>query len=323
MAHPYYRGRVPVTKAIARALERGDLAGSAIARAASAAWGRAVRVARPLAWPDGVRVVTVGGATLGGSGKTPLAIAIAEKLAQRGDAVALVGHAYRATPQCARVVAPDDRVEEVGDEAIVCARALAGSSNGRARVVVAPKRQAAVDFAIAGGARTLVVDGVLQTTPRRADRAILAVDAHAPWGSGSLFPAGDLRAPRATLLAACDDIVRIDDACIRSAGVRVGTDEMPWSALAGMRLGLATAVARPERVLRFVRARGVEPAVVVHGADHAPLRLPHTFRANVDLWLATEKCALHMLHQGGEDARAIAVIPYAIDLQSIAAIALP
>ena len=41
--------------------------------------------------------------------------------ARAGARVALVGHAYRATPGRARVVAPDDALHEVGDEALVAA----------------------------------------------------------------------------------------------------------------------------------------------------------------------------------------------------------
>ena len=59
---------------------------------------------RPVRVPDGVRTVTVGGATLGGSGKTRIAIAIARALASRGERVVLVGHAYRARPVFARFV---------------------------------------------------------------------------------------------------------------------------------------------------------------------------------------------------------------------------
>src|SRR5260221_5377530 len=81
-------------------------------------------VCRPLDIPDRVPMIGVGGATLGGSGKTPVAIAIARALAARGERVALVGHAYRARPHCARVVAISDDVREVGDEALLASQEL-------------------------------------------------------------------------------------------------------------------------------------------------------------------------------------------------------
>ena len=58
-----------------------------------------------------------------------------------------------------------------------------------------------------------------------------------------------------------------------------------------MRIGLATSVARPGRVVAFVRRHGVEPRVVASDADHEPLRLPA--ESQVDLWLTTAKDATH------------------------------
>ena len=128
---------------LAQALERGSLRGP-LARALSRAWAGAfeaglARVARPLVLPPQIPVLAVGGATLGGSGKTSLAIACAEQLASQGARVALVGHGFRARPRRARRVEVDDALPEVGDEALACARSLArfGAS---ASVVVAPCR---------------------------------------------------------------------------------------------------------------------------------------------------------------------------------------
>src|SRR5579863_2192867 len=112
--------------AVASALERGLLRGP-LFRLMSAGWGRiaSAGLTRPLQVPSRTRVVTVGGATLGGSGKTPLAIACAAEFARAGVRVAFVGHAYRAIPRRAHVVQVDDVLAEVGDEALIAARALA------------------------------------------------------------------------------------------------------------------------------------------------------------------------------------------------------
>src|SRR5271155_2411411 len=112
---------------VARHLEEGRYRG-AISRSLSLAWGEVSTrtLVRTLVVPGHVRVVAVGGATLGGSGKTPLAIACARELARQGARVAFVGHAYRARPGRARVVLPSDALDEVGDEALVAALELAG-----------------------------------------------------------------------------------------------------------------------------------------------------------------------------------------------------
>src|SRR5580700_9814061 len=164
--------------AISRALEEGRSRGS-MARATAQVWCHvaARRVVRSLEVPRGVRVVAVGGATLGGSGKTPLAIACARELAACGARVALVGHAYRARPGRARRALPDDGLAEVGDEALLAARSL----GSEVPVVVAPSRSLAVAEA-ARQADVLVLDGVLQIAPVRAALALLAVAAVEPWG---------------------------------------------------------------------------------------------------------------------------------------------
>jgi tetraacyldisaccharide 4'-kinase len=290
--------------AVARTLERGHLRGPA-ARLLSAAWGLVAShgVVRPLPFPPGVRVVTIGGATLGGSGKTPLAIACALELAAQrgGEDVALVGHAYRGDPRRPRVVSPhEDDLREVGDEALLAARVLAPAG---VPVVVAPRRADALALA-AERARVLVVDGVAQTRPVRASLALLAVDAAEPWGrAGAVPPAGDLRAPRASLLAACDRVVRVGtdplaDARLVSRGAWLGGSLLPWDVLARLRLGLLSALARPDRIVRGLASRGVALQATVRAPDHGPFDWRSSratgSRHLVDLWLASPKCALHL-----------------------------
>jgi len=280
---------------VARRLEEGRYQG-AIARCLSLAWGEVSTRAlvRTLAVPGHVRVVAVGGATLGGSGKTPLAIACARELARQGARVAFVGHAYRARPGRARVVSPHDSLAEVGDEALVAAQALAGH---HVRVVVASSRVLAVELA-ARGTDVLVLDGVLQTAPSRAFLSLLAVDEEEPWGlAEAVPPRGDLRAPVAALLAAADLVVRVGegspDARVSSGGARLGDTFYSWGALRPLRVGLACALARPRRLLRSLARHGITPVATAFGADHGPISAG-ALCAPVDLWLATAKCALHV-----------------------------
>src|SRR5688500_7539901 len=101
---------------IGRRLEDATVAGPALRRAAAA------RIARRLISPGAVRVIGIGGATLGGAGKTPVALAVARALASSArERVAIVGHAYRARPLRARRVEISDSVDEVGDEALAAA----------------------------------------------------------------------------------------------------------------------------------------------------------------------------------------------------------
>jgi tetraacyldisaccharide-1-P 4'-kinase len=200
-------------------------------------------------------------------------------IAQETGAV-LVGHAYRARPGRARLVSPHDPVELVGDEALMAARR-------GLRVVVAPRREDAVAYA-ARLADLLVLDGVHQLEPRPAELALLAVDPDEPWGrTGMLPPQGDLRAPRDVLLRACDRVVPVETS---SRGAWWSGRLIHYSELRGLRVGLVTSLARPERLVRGLAQRGVIPVELLIRADHDPARsLP---RRSVDLWLASPKCGL-------------------------------
>jgi tetraacyldisaccharide 4'-kinase len=309
---------------------------------AGAAWGGLLErglgrllertVIRRLSAPGHVAIVGVGGATMGGSGKTPLAIECAAELARAGARVVLVGHAYRADPRRPRYVSPGDALEDVGDEALLAARMLAPLG---ARVVVAPTREAAM--ALAGiEADVLVLDGVAQLAAARVALSILAVDATEPWGRPpSLPPRGTLRAPIPTLLAACDVVVPIGGApldrlpaglgrsvwpaTIESKGARVHAGAlMTWETLRPLRVGLLVAVGRPERLVRFLAHRGIAPRAVVRAPDHGPfamhapalVALASRFRG-IDLWLATPKCALHA-------ERRLPALPVAVIDRSVA-----
>jgi tetraacyldisaccharide 4'-kinase len=271
--------------ALARRLENGTTSAVARALARIHAPIAARALARPLIVPSGVAVVCVGGATLGGSGKTRVALACAREIAARGTCVALIGHAYRARPREARIVRPDDTLEEVGDEALACARSLPSP----AFVVVGPTRQAAVDGAAAAGAAVVVLDGALQISPVPAALSILALDSERPWGAGDVAPAGDLRAPIDALARACDEAVLVDATPCAEDLAR----------LRGVRFGLFSALARPARLVRALarqRDPRLVPAVTVALGDHGPMTAEAARRiheADVDAWVATPKCATH------------------------------
>jgi tetraacyldisaccharide-1-P 4'-kinase len=73
-----------------------------------------------------------------------------------------------------------------------------------------------------------------------------------------------------------------------------------WDELGPLRLGLWTAIARPERVLRALERHGIVPRRTVFGGDHYPTKALQGRRAvsrlrSLDLWLTTAKCASHLV----------------------------
>jgi tetraacyldisaccharide 4'-kinase len=126
-----------------------------------------------------------------------------------------------------------------------------------------------------------------------ASVAFLAVDPDTPWGAGACPPRGDLRAPRASLEAHADLVVpvraRSRGAFCPSGSGAASRAFVPWPEIAGAHVGLVTALARPERVVRLLASHQVVPRVTCTFPDHGRPRLP---RAGVDLWLASPKCAV-------------------------------
>jgi tetraacyldisaccharide 4'-kinase len=290
--------------AVGRALERGR-AGSTMEHAAEALWSSASArgLHRRLQLPAGAAVVGVGGATLGGAGKTPLCVELARALTAAGAKVAVVGHGYRARAGRAQVVRPADDVATVGDDALLAARALASIG---VPVVVSASRQDALDRA-ARLAEVLLVDGLLQARPQRLAASLLVVDAGTP-AAARCPPLGDLRAPWAALRAAADVVVRVgtDDlgedahglgagapallARSRTATVELDGREVPLADLGAARIGLLVAIAHPERIERALHRAGIVPRRVVALADHARIRWDRIAASGVDLWLTTARC---------------------------------
>ena len=307
-----------LARQIARSLEQGR--DGPLSSVIATGWGEIARrrLVKELRFRPGASVLAVGGATLGGSGKTPLALACTEVLATLGARVAFVGHAYGARPGAARIVRVDDDLRVVGDEALLAARTLASLG---VPVIVAPSRQAALDLALMH-ADIAVLDGVAQVAPVPAHLALLAVDGARPWGAGRCPPCGDLRAPERDLLEVCDRVVSFG-AMSTLTGQRAGVDAdvlearcagawaadvlLDWDTLGRRRVGLWTSLARPERVVGMLQSYGIRTVVTMAQGDHevatarSQRELIERGRAvGVEVWVSTPKCALSLPPTLGE-----------------------
>ncbi|MDX1376919.1 MAG: tetraacyldisaccharide 4'-kinase, partial [Burkholderiales bacterium] len=142
----------------------------------------------------GVPVVVIGNLVVGGSGKTPLALWVAEHLKRAGWSPAIVSRGYGARLDAPREVSLAADAVEVGDEPILLARRSGCPvwvGPDRAGVIAALRaKHAAVDV--------IVLDDGLQHYRLRRDVEIAVVDARG-FGNGFLLPAGPLREPPARL----------------------------------------------------------------------------------------------------------------------------
>ncbi|MEX1325059.1 MAG: tetraacyldisaccharide 4'-kinase [Synechococcaceae cyanobacterium] len=162
-------------------------------------YGIAVRLhragARP--WQPPLPVVSVGNLTLGGTGKTPLVIALARELAARGWRPAVLSRGYGSGRREPLRVEPQMAAATVGDEALELVRGLPGLP-----VWIGSDRVASARRALEAGADLLLLDDGLQHWRLARDCDLSVLDARKLLGNGLLFPAGPLREPPAALARA-------------------------------------------------------------------------------------------------------------------------
>jgi tetraacyldisaccharide 4'-kinase len=152
----------------------------------------------------GVPVLCVGNPTLGGSGKTPTALALARLLIDAGERPFLLSRGYGgrlAGP--VRVDLRHHRAEDVGDEPLLLARA--------APTIITRDRVAGARAAQRRGAGVIVLDDGFQNPSLTKNLSILVVDAHRGIGNGKVFPAGPLRAPLEAQLERAQAMLIIGD----------------------------------------------------------------------------------------------------------------
>jgi tetraacyldisaccharide 4'-kinase len=228
---------------------------------------RRIRIDRP--------VIVVGNLIAGGSGKTPLAIVLVERLRAAGWNPGIATRGYgrdeAGTPRWV-----DEATDPAlgGDEPVLIARRTG------VRVRADADRVAAARALVAAGCDIVVCDDGLQHYRLRRDIEIEVVDGRRRYGNGRLLPAGPLREPAARgdscdfrVLNVGDDEIEagfgewpmrlVADRAQPLAGVR----PMALSAFAGKRVHAVAGIGNPERFFDTLRSHDI--AVVPHAfADH-------------------------------------------------------
>lgn len=151
-------------------------------------WRKAVELPVP--------VVVVGNISVGGTGKTPFIIWLADRLRERGRRVGIVTRGYRGkATDWPRMVTADSDPAEVGDEPVLLARRTG------CPVVAGPDRVAAAEALLeAARCDVLLSDDGLQHYRLARSFEIAVVDGQRGMGNGLCLPAGPLREPTARLL---------------------------------------------------------------------------------------------------------------------------
>jgi tetraacyldisaccharide 4'-kinase len=266
-------------------------------------YGLVIAVRRALyrmGWKSSTRlpvpVAVVGNVVAGGSGKTPVTIALVQGLQARGWSVGVLSRGYgRQTSDC-REVLPDSPASEVGDEPALIRRSCG------VPVFVASRRTQAGAALLQRYPQTtvLVCDDGLQHLALARDLEICVFDDRGV-GNGWLLPAGPLREPWPR---AADVVLHTGDRpawaglrarrSLATHAKRADGTLLPLADLADTPVLAVAGIAHPKRFFDMLRAAGLRHLQELPMADHQDFEAWSAPDGAPATWLCTEKDAVKL-----------------------------
>ncbi len=227
-------------------------------------------------------VVSVGNLTFGGTGKTPVTLALARLLGEMGERPAVLLRGYGRRTRGPLRVLPDSAAEEVGEEALLYLRA-----QPRLPAAVAGRREEGAALLLSDGPTVFLLDDGFQHRRVGRDLDLLLVDGRRPEDLRPP-PAGRLREPlegttraHAILLCGGEGIPEVLLPFARGKpvlGVRFRWAEEPslsmppglsWRELTGRPVVAFAGVGNPARFRRDMEQEGLSPLRFLSFPDHA------------------------------------------------------
>lgn len=228
--------------------------------------GGRVRFAAAKPYRSPLKVICVGNLTAGGVGKTPIAIALAERLSARGTRCAFLSRGYGAPVKDPLLADPSRHTSaDVGDEPLLLAR--------HAPTVVSPDRVKGAMLAQQTGAQVLIMDDGFQNPSLAKDLSFVAVDGATGFGNGFVIPAGPLRESVARGLRRAQAIIVMGEGPAPATNLPVLRARLEPSAEASARVKNAkiaafAGIGRPEKFFATLRAAGANLVLARAFPDH-------------------------------------------------------
>lgn len=211
------------------------------------------------------KVICIGNITAGGVGKTPVAMAMAEKYLAEGKKVFFVTRGYKSKLKNILVDLDKHTAEETGDES----RLLAGV----APTIIAPKRDTGAKMAEKMGAEIIIMDDGFQNPGLYKDESWLVFDGATGIGNGKIIPAGPLRETLANgekraqnILIMGEDKTGLAKKC--TLPVYFGKLEALPLKLANKKVLAFAGIGHPEKFYQTLRENGFEVVATRDFADH-------------------------------------------------------
>ncbi|MGE4594521.1 MAG: tetraacyldisaccharide 4'-kinase [Gammaproteobacteria bacterium] len=239
-------------------------------------------------------VIVVGNITVGGSGKTPIVIALCHYFEQQGKRVGVVSRGYGGGyTQNVLLLKDSTKPSECGDEPAL----IANETN--TNVVVARKRSLAVQYLIERDLADIIIsDDGLQHYAMGRQVEIAVIDSVDGFGNGLLLPAGPLR-ELPSRLSSVDIVVNNgsgDDAKISShlvakKFINVVTGETkPLDGFEATRCYGVAGIAKPERFFATLGKLGVD-VIAKPFSDHHPFSVKDlNFNEEYPILMTSKDC---------------------------------
>ena len=222
----------------------------------------------------GLPVICLGNLTLGGTGKTPAALAVGRVLLAAHERPFFLSRGYGGRLKGPiRVNLTIERASDVGDEPILLARL--------APTIVARNRVAGAELARAAGANVIVMDDGFQNPALAKDLSILLIEGPRAIGNGRIFPAGPLRAPLGPQLARAQALIVVGPphgaaavvAAAKRRGVaifhaRLEPDANTVAALGARKVLAFAGIGNPEKFFATLTEAGIVIGARVAFPDH-------------------------------------------------------
>lgn len=253
-------------------------------------------------WRSPVPVIVVGNVTVGGTGKTPLVIWLAEQLKVKGYSPGIISRGYGGSAQEIAAVHTNADPSVVGDEPLLIAMRTS------CPVWVGKKRSAVARALLKANPQcdVIISDDGLQHYAMKRDFEIIVVDGVRYYGNGAMLPFGPMREPFLRVYEADAIVVNGGDADFENgehlmrlnAGDFYSLNDMsktvPTKNFEGKQAHALAGIGNPARFFNHLRQLGVD--VIEHPfPDHHPYSPVDLQIKGAEVILMTEKDAVKCL----------------------------
>ena len=239
------------------------------------AWGLRRKLKKTKPYRSKIPVVCIGNLVMGGVGKTPLAVSVAEYFKMNGMRPVFLTRGYGGGLSNVLVDLDKHTAKDTGDEALLLARI--------APTIVDADRARGAKTAEKIGTDVVIMDDGFQNPQLVKDLSFAVFDGRYGFGNGKVFPAGPLREPVEDGLQRADAFIVVgkDKAGIKEwidkrfmslpfIGTHIEQDVAKIAQLSGKKVFAFAGIGYPDKFFDMLRDYGCDVVETQAFSDHYP-----------------------------------------------------